>query len=130
MMGITLFLSIPQILFLFPVYYLFAFIVIIVTFCSIVRLYRQNPATNMFLVLSFFAVVHHYIWDLTWREQSVYLTFYPFDLIVAVVCYIIVWFKGYFQMHEETKELASSLQRMNQEKINFWRILLMSSAIL
>lgn len=119
MMGITLFLSIPQILFLFPVYYLFAFIVIIVTFCSIVRLYRQNPATNMFLVLSFFAVVHHYIWDLTWREQSVYLTFYPFDLIVAVVCYIIVWFKGYFQMHEETKELASSLQRMNQEKDQF-----------
>ncbi|GEN89487.1 hypothetical protein OSO01_42260 [Oceanobacillus sojae] len=118
-MGITLFLSIPQILFLFPVYYLFAFIVIVVTFCSIARMYRQNPATNLFLVLSFFAVVHHYIWDIGWREQSIYLTFYPFDLIVAVVCYITVWFKGYFQMHEETKELADSLQRMNKEKDQF-----------
>lgn len=119
MIGITAFLSIPQILFLFPVYYLFAFIVIVVTFCSIARMYRQNPATNLFLVLSFFAVVHHYIWDIAWREQSIYLTFYPFDLIVAVVCYITVWFKGYFQMHEETKELADSLQRMNQEKDQF-----------
>lgn len=117
--GVTLFLSVSQILFFFPLYYLFAFIAIIVTFFSVARLYRQNPATNLFLVLSFLAVVHHYAWMLIWREQNIYLIFYPFDFIIAVVCYITVWFKGYFQMHEETKKLAENLQRINREKDQF-----------
>lgn len=44
---------------------------------------------------------------------------YPFDLIFAVVCFMMVWLKGYFRTYRETKELAETLQRINREKDQF-----------
>lgn len=116
---ITLFLSTPQVILMFPFYYLFSFVTIVITFFSIMKAYRQDAKNNLFLVLSFAAAIHHFVWLLIWREQNIYLTYYPFDLIVAVICYIIVWFKEYFHMHKETKELADRLQRANEEKNQF-----------
>ncbi|WP_066195432.1 hybrid sensor histidine kinase/response regulator [Gracilibacillus timonensis] len=116
---VTMFLSIPQILMLFPVYYFLSFFTVGVTFFAIVSAYKQHPSTNLFLVLSFVAVIHHFIWVIAWRALGIHLLYYPFDFIIAAACYLFVWFKGYFQMYEETKSLANSLKRMNEEKDQF-----------
>ncbi|WP_440894884.1 ATP-binding protein [Amphibacillus sp. Q70] len=116
---ITLFLTISQTISLLPVYILIGSSPAIVSLFAVARAYRQSTKTDLFLVLSFVAAIHHVIWAIAWRENGMYLPHYPFDLIIALICLVIVWFKEYFHMHEETKELAESLQRMNQEKDQF-----------
>ncbi|WP_040984605.1 ATP-binding protein [Oceanobacillus jeddahense] len=116
---VTIFLSMPQILALRPVYNIFAFFTAIVTSASIILMYKNNPKARNLMLLGFIAISNHGIWNYLWSGKSVYLTFYPFDMIIAVTCYTIVWFQGYFQKHKKTKDLAERLKKVNEEKDQF-----------
>ncbi|MBY7141856.1 response regulator [Virgibacillus sp. NKC19-3] len=116
---VTIFLSMPQILALRPVYNIFAVITVVVTTASIVLMYKSNPKSRNLMLLGYIAISNHGIWNYIWSGESVYLTFYPFDMMIAVTCYTIVWFQGYFQKHEKTKELAKRLKKVNDEKDQF-----------
>ncbi|MFD1416547.1 ATP-binding response regulator [Oceanobacillus jeddahense] len=116
---VTIFLSIPQILALRPVYNIFAFFTAVVTSASIILMYKNNPKARNLMLLGFIAISNHGIWNYLWSGKSVYLTFYPFDMIIAVTCYTIVWFQGYFQKHRKTKDLAERLKKVNEEKDQF-----------
>ncbi|MFD1067288.1 ATP-binding response regulator [Oceanobacillus locisalsi] len=116
---VTMFLSMPQILALRPLYYIFGTVTAVVTVASIVLMYKVNPKATYLLICSYAAITNHAIWNFIWKGQSVYLTFYPFDLLVFVTCYTIVWFQRYFQKHKETKELAERLKKVNEEKDQF-----------
>lgn len=71
------------------------------------------------MLLGFIAISNHGIWNYIWSGKSIYLTFYPFDMLMAVTCYTIVWFQRYFQKHKETKDLAERLKKVNEEKDQF-----------
>lgn len=116
---VTIFLSMPQILALRPLYYIFGIVTAIVTISSIVSMYKTNQKAAYFLVCSYAAITNHAIWNFIWKGQSIYLTFYPFDLLIFVTCYTIVWFQRYFQKHKETKDLAERLKKVNEEKDQF-----------
>ncbi|MBM7676315.1 ATP-binding protein [Gracilibacillus alcaliphilus] len=116
---ITMFLSIPQVISSFPIYYLLIGITVTMTLIAIIRNIRQDVQTNLLLVLSFAAVLHHFAWTLGLRELNLYYIYYPFDLIIAALCYVMLWFRKYFQTYRETKQLAASLQRMNEQKDQF-----------
>ncbi|GAB2544274.1 ATP-binding response regulator [Gracilibacillus alcaliphilus] len=116
---VTIFLSMPQILALRPIYNIFAFVTVVVTVASITRMYKNNPKSTYLLLFGFIAIANHGIWNFIWTGQSVYLTFYPFDMMIFVTCYTIFWFRGYFQKHQETKKVAERLKKVNEEKDQF-----------
>ncbi|EJL29119.1 ATP-binding protein [Brevibacillus sp. BC25] len=117
--GITLFLDPDQVTMLFPVYFLMVGIAAVITLISIFKKLIKDIMSNLLLLFSFLALLHHFIWSLIWRESGLSLVYYPFDLIISMGCLATVWFKGYFIMHANTKEIAATLQRMNDHKDQF-----------
>lgn len=116
---VTIFLPMPQILALRPIYNIFAFFTVVVTSTSIILMFKNNPKAKNLMLLGFIAISNHGIWNYIWSGKSIYLTFYPFDMLMAVTCYTIVWFQRYFQKHKETKDLAERLKKVNEEKDQF-----------
>src|SRR5699024_10752090 len=41
---------------------------------------------------------------------------YPFDMIIALICFATYWFRQYFHHAEQTKQLAEKLQQENLNK--------------
>ncbi|WP_420330222.1 ATP-binding protein [Paenibacillus contaminans] len=117
--GITLFLDTRQVIMLFPVYYLLGFTAAGITMIAIYKKVIKDIRSNLLLLMSFLAIIHHFIWSLLWRDSGLSLVFYPFDMIVSMGCLATVWFKDYFIMHARTKEVAATLQRMNDHKDQF-----------
>jgi len=117
--GITLFLSTHQVITIFPVYYILVAIAMVVTVMAIYKKIIKNIQEHPLLLFSLMALIHHYIWVFIWRAMGVSVIHYPFDLIIALGCFASVAFKDYFKVHAETKELAATLQRMNETKDQF-----------
>ncbi|MBO0992617.1 ATP-binding response regulator [Bacillus sp. SD088] len=116
---VTIFMPMSQILAIRPVYNIFAFVTVIVTIASIVLTYKNSSKERYLLLCGFIAIANHGIWNFVWTGRSIYLTFYPFDMLIALTCYTIVWFQRYFQKHKKTEELAERLKRVNEEKDQF-----------
>lgn len=117
--GITLLLDPHQVIMLFPVYFLWGGIAAVITMIAILKKVIRDIKSNLLLLVSILALLHHFLWSLFWRESGWSLVYYPFDLIISMGCLASVWFKGYFIMHANTKEIATTLQRMNDHKDQF-----------
>ncbi|MDH4616966.1 ATP-binding protein [Brevibacillus sp. AY1] len=117
--GITLFLATDQVIMLFPVYFLLVSVATGITIIAIIKKILKDIKSHLLLLFSILALIHHLIWSLSWREIGVSVVHYPFDLIIAMGCFVSVWFHEYFNMHTNTKNLAATLQRMNDHKDQF-----------
>ncbi|KNB72837.1 ATP-binding protein [Brevibacillus reuszeri] len=117
--GITLFLAPAQIIMLFPLYSLLVTIATSITIIAIFKKVMKDIKSHLLLLFSILALVHHLIWYLIWRDYGLSLVYYPFDLIIAMGCFASLWFHDYFSMHVNTKDLAATLQRMNDHKDQF-----------
>lgn len=116
---ITLFLAPHQVIMLFPVYFLLGCIAAVMTIIAILKKVIKDIKSHLLLLFSMLALVHHFLWSLFWRESGLSIVHYPFDLIISMGCLASVWFKGYFNMHANTKEIAATLQRVNDHKDQF-----------
>ncbi|MEJ8545313.1 hybrid sensor histidine kinase/response regulator [Brevibacillus borstelensis] len=117
--GITLFLAPNQVIMLFPVYFLLGSMAAVTTMIAIFKKVIKDIKSHLLLLFSILALIHHFLWTLIWRESGLSVVHYPFDLIISMGCLASVWFKDYFHMHANTKELAATLQRMNDHKDQF-----------
>lgn len=117
--GITLLLDTYQLTSIFPVYNLLGGTAGVVATIAICRTVVKDMRGNLLLLFSILALIHHVIWMLFWREGGYNLLYYPFDLIISMGCLASVWFRNYFKMYENTNELATTLQRMNDHKDQF-----------
>ncbi|GIN98280.1 hypothetical protein J6TS1_41500 [Siminovitchia terrae] len=117
--GITMILTPSQIMTIFPVYFLMAGTTAVIVLIAILNKLIRDIKGNLLLLLSLAALGHHFTWGIIWRESGISVTYYPFDLFISIGCFTSIWFKGYFRVHAETKELASTLQRMNDHKDQF-----------
>jgi len=117
--AVTLFLAPHQIITLFPVYYLLGCVATVVAIAAIFKKVFKDIKNHLLQLLSMFALVHHFVWTLFWRESGLSITHYPFDLIISIGCLASVWFRDYFNMHTHTKEIAATLQRVNEHKDQF-----------
>ncbi|WP_429844392.1 ATP-binding protein [Brevibacillus sp. FIR094] len=117
--GITMFLAPHQVIMLFPVYFLLGGIAAGITMIAFFKKVIKDIKSNLLLLFSILALTHHFIWSLIWRESGLSLVYYPFDMIISMGCLASVWFKDYFNMHANTKEIAATLQRMNDHKDQF-----------
>ncbi len=117
--GITLFLDPTQVIMLFPVYYLLLGTAGVITLITMFKKLIKGLKSNLLLLFSFLALINHGLWSLILLDSGLSLVYYPFDMIIAMGCLASEWFKGYFIMHANTKELAATLQRMNDHKDQF-----------
>lgn len=117
--GITLFLNPTQVIMLFPIYYVLGGTAAVITLITIFKKVIKDLKRNLLLLFSFLALMNHALWSLILLDKGLSLVYYPFDMIIAMACLASVWFKDYFIMHANTKELAATLQRMNDHKDQF-----------
>lgn len=117
--AVTLFLAPHQVIMLFPVYFLLGSVSAVITIIAILKKVIKDIKRHLLLLFSMLALVHHFLWSLFWRESGLSVVHYPFDQIIAIGCLAAVWFKSYFNMHANTKEIAATLQRVNDHKDQF-----------
>jgi len=117
--GITLFLNPTQVIMLFPIYYVLGGTAAIITLITMFKKVIKDLKSNLLLLISFLALMNYALWSLILLDSGLSLVYYPFDMIIAIACLASVWFKDYFIMHANTKELATTLQRMNDHKDQF-----------
>lgn len=63
--------------------------------------------------------MNHFAWWGIFVVTGIKIVNYPFDLIVAIIALSSVWFKRYFVVLAETKELATKLQKEVELKDEF-----------
>ncbi|WP_338030904.1 ATP-binding protein [Fervidibacillus halotolerans] len=116
---IIIFLSPTQIMLIFPIIYLFVLISVAISGTVLLNKFRKDVNKYLFLILSGLAFIHHLVWTLIWRENGVSVVHYPFDLLLTIGFLVSIWFKNYFEIHANTKDLAATLHRMNRQKDQF-----------
>ena len=117
--GITLCLPVPYVIKLFPVYYILMMTAVVIVLIAILSRVIGDLRSNLLLLLSFLALVHHVVWMLVWRSLGISVIHYPVDMILASILFASIWFREYFRVHAETKALAATLQRSNENKDRF-----------
>lgn len=74
---------------------------------------------SLWLAFSSIALASHIGWWIYALQTGLKVIYYPFDMMIAVICFSGVWFKQYHQMHMETRELATELQKADKVKDEF-----------
>lgn len=80
---------------------------------------RKDFQGGIWIALSVVAITSHYIWWAYTMGSGIKVVYYPFDLIISIICLAGVWFKHYHQMHLETIDLATRLQKADKIKDEF-----------
>lgn len=80
---------------------------------------RKSIGGGIWLALSIVALASNYIWWAGSIATGMKVVYYPFDLIIAVVCFAGVWFKHYNKMYAESERFALELQQADQVKDEF-----------
>ena len=74
---------------------------------------------NTLLLLALVAFMNNILWWGLMNALGIKVVYYPFDLIIGLACFVSLWFRRYFQIHQATNELAAKLQRADQRKDQF-----------
>lgn len=102
-----------------PLYGLLTGASILITIVSMLRTSIKGIQENAWLLLSLVAFTSNFAWWAYFLASGIKVVYYPFDLIVSMACFVAVWFREYFQVHAETKRLASKLQKADKLKDEF-----------
>lgn len=107
-------------LMMFPgIYFLFLIISLIIAAFVLLRVSLKKVYGNMLLVLAILALGNHFAWWAFTLGTDLKTIYYPFDLIVSIICLATVWFKHYNNMHLDTKKFAKQLQQVDKYKDEF-----------
>src|SRR5699024_10534244 len=68
------------------------------------------------LVLASVAIINHLVWYSYALSQGTKVIYYPFDLVIAVICFSTVWFKHYYDMNVKSEQQAKRLAKADKEK--------------
>ena len=74
---------------------------------------------NIFLLLAAIAAIGSLIWLFIIDRLQIDIVSYPFDLMIALICFATYWFKQYFQVLAESQQLAKKLQQEDKNKDDF-----------
>ncbi len=74
---------------------------------------------NIFLLLAGIAAIGSLIWLIIIIINQIEMVSYPFDLIIATICFSIYWFKQYFKMIDESQRMTAKLQEEDKRKDEF-----------
>lgn len=74
---------------------------------------------NILLLLAIIAAIGSLIWFIIIIALDIEMISYPFDLLIATICFCTYWFKQYFRIHQESQLLTSKLQEADKKKDDF-----------
>lgn len=80
---------------------------------------KKNLQGGIWVSLALVAITNNFMWWAYIMVAGIKVAYYPFDLIISIICLAGVWFNHYNQMHVETKELAIKLQKADKVKDEF-----------
>lgn len=97
-----------------------SYVVVSASITAIALLFgRKELKGNIWLALSSVALASHFGWWAYSLQTGLKVVYYPFDLMIAIICFSGVWFKQYHDMHMDTKKLAIELQEADRVKDEF-----------
>src|SRR5699024_3611919 len=85
----------------------------------IFRVSIKELRRNLLLLLAVIAFFHNIVWTFVLMSTGDKIMYYPFDLIISVICLAAFWFQRYFEMHKETERISRKLQEADQIKDEF-----------
>ncbi|MBB3907791.1 hybrid sensor histidine kinase/response regulator [Anoxybacteroides rupiense] len=100
----------------------YIFMMLIPCLLAPLALYRATTRINddnIFLFLAIIAAVGSLIWFVVIFIFSIEMKSYPFDLMIAMICFSTYWFKQYFRTFSESQELTKKLQKADKQKDEF-----------
>lgn len=83
------------------------------------RSWKSFQDGGIWIALATVAIASNYIWWASMMGTGIKVVYYPFDLIIAIICLAGVWFRHYHQMHLNTQNLAQRLQKADKVKDEF-----------
>lgn len=120
--GLSLLVLILPLHYILVIPRLYSVIVIIsVLIAAIVVLWTTFTIQHgrLLLMMSIISIGHYFVWSNILITTGIKVMYYPFDLILSIVCLAAVWFRHYHQTHIETKKLAKKLQQADKLKDEF-----------
>ncbi len=100
-------------------YYLLIFLSVGVAIYAIFHVSIRQLNRNLLLLLSLIAFVNNFVWAFIYLVGGIKVTYYPFDLIIAVICLAAFWFQHYFDIHQEANRISLKLQEADKTKDEF-----------
>nr|WP_321302581.1 ATP-binding protein [uncultured Trichococcus sp.] len=80
---------------------------------------KKISGDNFFLLLAGIASVWSLFWMILNHALAIDMMPYPFDLLLALICFSSYWFKRYFRLFMDSRELALKLQLEDKQKDEF-----------
>ncbi|AIF44517.1 ATP-binding protein [Virgibacillus sp. SK37] len=74
---------------------------------------------GIYLLLGCISIGNNLIWAIVINNNSSVMVHYPFDLIIALLCFTAFWFKRFFHITSKSEELTKKLQMENERKDEF-----------
>lgn len=94
------------------------FIGAMITILALIRS-KKSFQGGIWIALAIVAISSNYFWWAYTMTTGIKVVYYPFDLIISIICLAGVWFKHYNQMHIHTKDQAIKLQEADKMKDEF-----------
>src|SRR5690625_187335 len=91
------------------------FVSMVIVIISLIRS-KLTFSDHFGLILASIAIISHFAWFSYALKSGTKVMFYPFDLIIAVICLATVWFKHYYDMNVKFKIQADKLAKADKEK--------------
>lgn len=98
---------------------LFYFVGPILIPISLLKIVSKGTSGSIYLLFATISIAVNVVCAYFNTIGLVVLPYYPFNMIIAVICFAVFWFKQFFQTAEESKALAARLLRVNQKKDEF-----------
>lgn len=72
----------------------------------------------VFLLLAIISITANVVWTFI-QDYPTYAVYYPFDLMIATLCFAAFWFQRFFETNAVMRSLAEKLQEANRRKDEF-----------
>jgi two-component system sensor histidine kinase ChiS len=84
-----------------------------------VRIIRKGNQEGIFILLGSLAIVNNVLWS-SFKTRVLFITgYYPFDSLIAMLCFAIFWFRHYIQTSNDAQTLSTELQAADKKKDDF-----------
>lgn len=102
-----------------PIFYCLYFPTYLAMPVFAVKMALRSSKDAALLMLAASALTTNVFWGIMKNVGSIYMLYYPFDLIIALIAIASFWFKRFIQTANQTKLLAKKLQMADKMKDDF-----------
>lgn len=92
---------------------------VVVVSIILFRMVSTSQRSSIYLFLSIISIGSSIVWGAIKNIYNLETPYYPFDLIIGVICFSTYWFKQFFYVAKDSQEYAAKLQRIDKQKDDF-----------